>query len=34
MDEEIFNLIEGSRGAVYFRNILAHEYDTVDSVIA
>ncbi len=33
MDEEIFNSIEGSRGAVSFRNILAHGYDTLDSVI-
>ncbi len=32
MDEEIFNSIEGSRGAISFRNILAHGYDTVDNV--
>jgi hypothetical protein len=29
----IFNSIEGSRGAISFRNILAPEYDTVDNVI-
>ncbi len=33
MDEEIFNSIEGSRGAISFRNILSHGYDTVDNVI-
>ncbi len=33
MDEEIFNSIEGSRGAISFRNILAHGYNTVDNVI-
>ncbi len=33
IDEEIFNSIEGSRGTISFRNILAPEYDTVDNVI-
>jgi uncharacterized protein with HEPN domain len=27
-------MIEGSRGAISFRNILAHEYDMIDNVIA
>ncbi|MEE8190866.1 MAG: HepT-like ribonuclease domain-containing protein [Candidatus Scalindua sediminis] len=33
MDEKIFNSIGRSRGAISFRNILAHGYDMVDNVI-
>lgn len=33
IDEKILKSIEGHRGAISFRNILAHGYDVVDNVV-
>ena len=32
-DEKVFHSIRGSRGAISFRNLLAHQYDTIDDIL-